>query len=72
MASSILFELNMFTFVRYAYSDEASEEFDRDDTLTLIKPSSAPSKDIRSPPKVRSAHGGNEVSNGDLEEDKTE
>ena len=72
MASSILFELNMFTFVRYAYSDEASEEFDRDDTLTLIKPSPAPSKDIQSPPKVRSAHGGNEVSNGDLEEDKTE
>ncbi|PSR96210.1 Transmembrane protein like [Actinidia chinensis var. chinensis] len=58
--------------MRYAYSDEASEQFDRDDTLTLIKPSPAPSKDIRSPPKVRSTHEGNEVSNGDLEEDKTE
>ena len=65
-------QTNMFTFGRYAYSEEASEEFDRDDTLTLIKSSPAPSKDNRSPPEVRSAHGGNEVSNGDLEEDKTE
>ncbi|XP_059642889.1 uncharacterized protein LOC132284779 [Cornus florida] len=56
---------------RYAYSDDG-EEFDRDDTLTLIKPSPIPSKDVRSPPEVRPAHGGNDVSNGDLEEDKTE
>ncbi|CAL5425638.1 unnamed protein product [Camellia sinensis] len=58
----------------YTYSGEASEEFDSDDnTLTLIKPSPMPSKDIRSPLEVGSVHGGNNgVSNGDLEEDKTE
>ncbi|CAL5324266.1 unnamed protein product [Camellia sinensis] len=58
----------------YTYSGEASEEFDRDDnTLTLIKPSPMPSKDIRRPLEVGSVHGGNNgVSNGDLEEDKTE
>ncbi|THG15621.1 hypothetical protein TEA_027350 [Camellia sinensis var. sinensis] len=44
----------------YTYSGEASEEFDRDDnTLTLIKPSPMPSKDIRSPLEVGSVHGGN-------------
>ncbi|CAL5381918.1 unnamed protein product [Camellia sinensis] len=60
--------------IDYTYSGEASEEFDRDDnTLTLIKPSPMPSKDIRSPLEVRSVHGGNNgVSNVDLEEDKTE
>ncbi|KAL6972627.1 hypothetical protein U1Q18_026802 [Sarracenia purpurea var. burkii] len=58
--------------MRYAYSEDASEEFDKDDTLTLIKPSPIPSKDIRSPPEVRSLHVGNGVSNGELEEDKTE
>ncbi|CAL5368958.1 unnamed protein product [Camellia sinensis] len=58
----------------YTYSGEASEEFDRDDnTLTLIKPSPMPSKDIRSPLEVGSVHGGNNgVWNVDLEEDKTE
>ncbi|KAI7985800.1 Transmembrane protein 87A [Camellia lanceoleosa] len=60
--------------MRYTYSGEASEEFDRDDnTLTLIKPSPMPSKDIRSPLEIGSVHSGNNgLSNGDLEEDKTE
>ncbi|CAL5352657.1 unnamed protein product [Camellia sinensis] len=58
----------------YTYSGEASEEFDRDDnTLTLIKPSPMPSKDIRSPLEVGSVHGGNNgVWNVDLEENKIE
>ncbi|GMP49331.1 hypothetical protein CsSME_00016353 [Camellia sinensis var. sinensis] len=58
----------------YTYSGEASDEFDKDDnTLTLIKPSPMPSKDIRSPLEVGSVPGGNNgVSNGDLEEDETE
>ncbi|CAL5440714.1 unnamed protein product [Camellia sinensis] len=58
----------------YTYSGEASEELDRDaNTLTLIKPSPMPSKDIRSPLEVGSVHGGNNgVWNVDLEEDKTE
>ncbi|CAL5322906.1 unnamed protein product [Camellia sinensis] len=56
------------------YLGEASEEFDRDDnTLTLIKPSPMPSKDIRSPLEVGSVHGGNNgVWNVDLEENKIE
>lgn len=57
--------------MRYAYSDD-TEEFDKDDSLTLIKPSSLPSKDVRSPSEHRAAHGGVELSNGDVEEDKTE
>ncbi|KAF7134906.1 hypothetical protein RHSIM_Rhsim08G0240700 [Rhododendron simsii] len=58
--------------MRYAYSGDPSEEFDKDDTLTLIKPSPMPSKDIRSPTEVMPVYGGNGVSNGDTEEDKTE
>ncbi|KAE9468002.1 hypothetical protein RHGRI_025174 [Rhododendron griersonianum] len=58
--------------MRYAYSGDPSEEFDKDDTLTLIKPSPMPSKDVRSPTEVMPVYGGNGVSNGDMEEDKTE
>lgn len=58
---------------RYAYSDDASEEFDKDDTnLTLIKPSSVPSNDVRTAPEARPLQANNGLSNGDLEEDKTE
>ncbi|KAJ7951485.1 Transmembrane protein like [Quillaja saponaria] len=58
---------------RYAYSDDASEEFDRDETsLTLIKPSPISSKDVRSPLDARPSQGNNGISNDDLEEDKTE
>lgn len=62
----------MFLRGRYAYSGDPSEEFDKDDTLTLIKPSPMPSKDVRSPTEVMPVYGGNGVSNGDMEEDKTE
>ncbi|KAF3452009.1 hypothetical protein FNV43_RR08105 [Rhamnella rubrinervis] len=59
--------------MRYAYSDDGSEEFDKDDTnLTLIKPSSLPSNDARAAPETRPLQGNNGVTNGDLEEDKTE
>lgn len=58
--------------MRYAFSGE-SEEFDRDETsLTLIKPSPLPSKDVRDAPEARLAPSNNGTSNGDLEEDKTE
>lgn len=58
---------------RYTYSEETSEEFDKDDTsLTLIKPSPTPSKDVRSAGEARPVQDSNGVSNGDLEEDKTE
>nr|AFK44049.1 unknown [Medicago truncatula] len=56
---------------RYAYRDDGSEEFDRDDTtLTLIKPSILP-KDV-SVPDARPVQGNNGNSNDDLEEDKRE
>ncbi|PON43596.1 Lung seven transmembrane receptor-like [Parasponia andersonii] len=59
--------------MRYAYSNDGSEEFDREDTsLTLIKPSPLPSKDVRPTPEARSLQGINGSPDGDLEEDKTE
>ncbi|XVF25244.1 hypothetical protein REPUB_Repub13aG0196500 [Reevesia pubescens] len=59
--------------MRYAYSDEANEDFDKDDTtLTLIKPSATPSKDFRSAAEARPVQGRNGATNGDMEEDKTE
>ncbi|PNY06430.1 transmembrane protein 87A-like [Trifolium pratense] len=58
---------------RYAYRDDGSEEFDRDDTtLTLIKPSSILPKDVRSVTDARPVQTSNENSNDDLEEDKRE
>ncbi|CAL0315470.1 unnamed protein product [Lupinus luteus] len=56
---------------RYAYRDDGSDEFDRDDTtLTLIKPSTISSKDFGNVPEAQSSNG---TSNGhDLEEDKTQ
>ncbi|KAF5943395.1 hypothetical protein HYC85_017472 [Camellia sinensis] len=52
--------LVLMSNLNYTYSGEASEVFDRDDnTLTLIKPSPMPSKDIRSPLEIGSVHGGN-------------
>lgn len=57
--------------MRYAYSDDASEEFDKDESLSLIKPSPLPSKDVRSP-SGGSLIASKELADGDLEEDKTE
>jgi hypothetical protein len=57
---------------RYAYSDDGSDEFDKDDSLTLIKPSPIQSKDVRSQSELRQLHSDNGSSNGDVEEDKTE
>ncbi|OVA08323.1 Transmembrane receptor [Macleaya cordata] len=57
--------------MRYAYSDEGVEEFDNEDTLTLIKPSQAPSMDVLNTGEARQEQS-NEASNGDLEEDKRE
>lgn len=57
---------------RYAYSDDGGEEFDKDDTLTLIKPSPMPMKDVRGGPEARSLHGGNGLPSEDVEEEKTE
>lgn len=59
------------TSMRYAYSEDGSDEFDKEDTLTLIKPSPLHMGDDRSP-DVRQVHGGNGLSNDDSEEDKTE
>ncbi|KAK4427413.1 Transmembrane protein 87A [Sesamum alatum] len=56
---------------RYAYSSEdADEEFDRDETLKLIRPSPLASKDVRLP-EVRSPKSDNGLPHGNLEEEKT-
>lgn len=57
--------------MRYAYSDDG-EEFDKDATFTLIKPSPLLPKDVRSQPEVRPTLGNSELSNGEVVEDKTE
>lgn len=59
-------------FHRYAYSDDVGEEFDKDDTLTLIKPSTMPLKDARGGPETRSVLGGNGLTSEDTEDGKTE
>ncbi|KAJ6819280.1 transmembrane protein 87A [Iris pallida] len=63
--------------MRYSYSDDGSEDFDRDETtLSLIKPGPFPSNDSRSshsphgPPSLSSDKVGS--LNGDIEEDKRE
>lgn len=61
----------LYSFARYAYSSEdAGEEFDKDDTLKLIKPSSPVSKDVTRL-EARSAMSGNGLTNTGLEEEKT-
>lgn len=64
----------MFDFVlvdRYAYSSEdADEDFDKDDTLKLIKPSLVTSKDARIPEFRSSPEGGNGLSRDDDEEEE--
>ncbi|OVA04229.1 Transmembrane receptor [Macleaya cordata] len=57
---------------RYAYSEETSEEFDKEDTLTLIKPSQVHTKDVPSSLEPRPSQSNNGSLNEDLEEDKTE
>ncbi|CAI9267611.1 unnamed protein product [Lactuca saligna] len=52
--------------MRYAYSDDGSEEFDKEDSLMLIKPSPVATKEVS---EMRSAL---QSEDGDLEEDKTE
>lgn len=57
--------------MRYAYSSETGDEFDKEETnLILIKPSPMPSKDVHSVLDARAGHGGNGAADG-LEE-KTE
>ncbi|XP_031490547.1 uncharacterized protein LOC116257724 [Nymphaea colorata] len=62
--------------MRYAYSAEASEDFDKEDTLTLIKPAHTPSKDERSVGQMETKQmhvsGSTLQFNGDIEEDKRE
>ncbi|XP_043722071.1 transmembrane protein 87A [Telopea speciosissima] len=57
--------------MRYAYSDDASEEFDKEDTLKLIKPSPMASIDVRNSFESRAVNSRDEALNGDPEE-KTE
>ncbi|KAL6495957.1 hypothetical protein OROGR_030520 [Orobanche gracilis] len=57
--------------MRYAYSSEdVSEEFDKNETLTLIKPSPLASDDLKSP-EHRSPTSGIGMPNVDFEQEKT-
>lgn len=70
---SLVPTLSLFCFLRYAYLGDASEEFDKDDTtLTLIKPSLTPAKDVLSAPEARAMQSSNGLSKGGDEEDKIE
>lgn len=57
---------------RYAYSEDADEEFDRSNTLTLIKPVPMPSRDLSSAAELRPLQSGSGLTNVDIEEDKRE
>nr|DAD49155.1 TPA_asm: hypothetical protein HUJ06_019092 [Nelumbo nucifera] len=57
---------------RYAYSEDTSEEFDKEDTLTLIKPSTPLPKDVQSSLETRPLHSSDGTQDENLEEDKTE
>lgn len=68
-ASNLIYTFDAST--RYAYSSEdADEEFDKDDTLKLIKPSPLAPKDTRSP-EPRSPMSGNGSPDNDFEQEKT-
>ncbi|CAL9150336.1 unnamed protein product [Musa hybrid cultivar] len=63
--------------MRYAYSDDGSEDFDREDSLSLIKPGPVSSKDARGSAGLMDARAAvsNDTTtshNGDIEEDKRE
>ncbi|XP_072987765.1 uncharacterized protein [Typha latifolia] len=63
--------------MRYAYSDDASEDFDREDTLSLIKPGPISPKDGWGSPASPDDKATLNIStatlhNGDIEEDKRE
>ncbi|KAF5180410.1 Transmembrane protein 87a [Thalictrum thalictroides] len=60
------------TSTRYAYSGDSSEEFDKEETLTLIKPSHVLSKDVHSSLESRPLQSAEVMLSGDNEEDKTE
>lgn len=58
---------------RYAYSEEANEDFHKDDsTLTLVKPSPTPSKEFFSAPEDKPVQASNGAANDGLEEEKKE
>ncbi|KAG1334351.1 transmembrane protein 87A [Cocos nucifera] len=72
----LLFLVACSAMMRYAYSDDASEDFDREDTLSLIKPGPMPSKDGRGSSASPDARALNinttTLHNRDIEEDKRE
>lgn len=68
---------NLIFSFRYAYSDDGSEDFDREDSLSLIKPGPVSSKDARGSAGLMDARAAvsNDTTtshNGDIEEDKRE
>ncbi|KAG6491277.1 transmembrane protein 87A-like [Zingiber officinale] len=61
--------------MRFAYSDDGSEDFDREESLSLIKPGPIPPKETHSSTDAKAALVFNTTTNshnGDIEEDKRE
>lgn len=65
-----------FSSFRFAYSDDGSEDFDREESpLSLIKPGPIPPKETHSSTDAKAALVFNTTTNshnGDIEEDKRE
>lgn len=62
---------------RYAYSDEANEDFEKEDTLTLIKPATLATNEAwktsaHADTKTMQSGNGGPLNDEDLEEDKRE
>lgn len=62
---------------RYAYSDDANEDLEKEDTLSLIKPALLPTTEVwktsaHGDTKTMQSGNGGPLNNEDLEEDKRE
>ncbi|KAL0429940.1 UNVERIFIED_CONTAM: Transmembrane protein 87A [Sesamum radiatum] len=69
-ASGNLVFLSLVSYVLFGRRHRTQCDFDKDDTLKLIKPSPLASKDVRSP-ELRSVGSGNGLSHTGLQEEKT-
>lgn len=73
-ASAFQIHSFFFSFFRFAYSEDGFEDFDREESLSLIKPGPIPPKDTHSSTDAKTTSGFNTTDshNEDIEEDKRE
>lgn len=70
---TVVIEISVSLLVRYAYSDESNEDFDRENSLPPIKPAIFSSKDNHQPDYSTTLNSKlGDQQNGDLEQDKRE